>query len=123
MKKQYITSKNIRSIIILLTLAFLAPATFAADYYWRAVAANDDFNNIGNWETAPGNGVTPAQAPGPNDDVYFPGASNQTFIQTPTGSGTFRNLFFTAPANYTFYQCEFDIYGSISANGNLTVTG
>ncbi|MFW6275353.1 MAG: hypothetical protein ACOC2M_01820, partial [bacterium] len=64
MKKHFTSTLVLRLLVVTLALLLPAVAVNAADYYWRAVAANNDFNNIGNWETAPGNGVTPAQAPG-----------------------------------------------------------
>jgi hypothetical protein len=100
--KNISTSQNktllIRNILFWLLL-FASSGVNAADYYWRAVAANNNFNNIANWETAPGNGISPSVAPTPNDDVHFVVASNFTTINA-VGNANLRSLICTSPVLY-----------------------
>jgi hypothetical protein len=97
--------------------------TFAANYYWRAVATDLLFTNINNWETSPGGGLSPAVAPGTGDDVYFPVASNKNTNINFNG-GNCRDFHVTAGSPATFsFTGSLTCLGNFDLNGRATFNG
>ncbi|MEP7163418.1 MAG: T9SS type A sorting domain-containing protein [Ferruginibacter sp.] len=93
----------------------------AADYYWRAAAINNVYSNIGNWETTPGGGISPAVAPGVNDNVFFMVASNFSSINLNNGNCKDFNVTASDPAAFDFSGTLTAINGSLNCpNGNAS---
>lgn len=113
MKKKFLQLFEVCCLFITISIS---PAQ-ASNYYWRAVAVNNLFTNVGNWETSPGGGVSPSVAPGVNDDVFFPVASN--FNNINFNSGNCRNFSSNAasPASFTFTGTLTALAGSVDFSG------
>lgn len=113
--------KKKHQFILITLLLFGYTNTQAVDYYWKANAVNNDYQNISNWDlNALGSGISPGVAPGPNDNVYFIAipATTATILTTGTTCSA-KNLICTA--NYNIIVASpINIYGSIMAsNGTL----
>ena len=93
----------------------------AANYYWRAVASDNLFTNVGNWETSPGGGLSPSLAPSVNDDVFFPVSSTISTINLNGGNCRDFNVTAIVPATFLFNGSLTAINGSLNCpNGNAT---
>ncbi|MES2479361.1 MAG: hypothetical protein V4561_09750 [Bacteroidota bacterium] len=111
--------RNITLSVLL--ISSLYNISSAANYYWRAVSADNLFTNVGNWETSPGGGLSPSLAPGVNDDVFFPVNSSISTINLNSGNCRDFNVTAIAPANFLFTGILTAINGSLNCpNGNAT---
>lgn len=110
---------TIQTLVFCIALFLSSRAAHSANYYWRATPVNDDFTNVGNWETAPGNLTSPPIAPTINDDVFFPVASSMNTIRL--NAGYCRDFTVSAASSTTFTFTGFltTINGSLECtNGN-----
>ncbi|MEY4926301.1 MAG: hypothetical protein RI894_737, partial [Bacteroidota bacterium] len=117
-----ITSNYWIASIVLLLLCSLTPKdAIATNYYWRAAALSNIYTNVGNWETVPGGGVSPAIAPSINDNVFFPVASNFNVIVLNSGNCKDFNVTAPNPATFSFSGKLTAINGSLLCpNGNAS---
>jgi gliding motility-associated-like protein len=103
-------------VCLLLLLIAFSKNVKSANYYWRALAVDNLFTNVGNWETTQGGGVNPSVAPSSNDSVFFPVTSNITSVNINGGNcGVFT---VSSPTTFT-YTGTGNFYGDINANGNV----
>ncbi len=108
-----------KKLLLLLMSITLSTFVFSQqNFYWRAVAENSNFNNPANWETSPGNSISPGSYPTENDDVFFPVTSNFMEI-TAAGNAVAKNLTVTAPSVFKFEAVNLSLTGNLSSNGNL----
>jgi hypothetical protein len=111
MKLTLLFSKTFSSI--LLATIVIACNNSVSAYFWRAVATNNVYTNVSNWETAPGNGISPALAPSVNDNVFFPVISNFTTIDLNNGNSRDFNVTTNVPSVFTFTNKLTAINGSL----------
>lgn len=90
----------------------------AANYFWRTTAVDNLFTNIGNWETAPGSGISPATAPTIADDVFFPAGTTSTSISF--NGGSCRDFNYASTTSCVFNGTLTAIAGSLNCNGNAS---
>jgi len=90
----------------------------SADYFW--VGGTGNWSDISHWATTSGGGTTHAQAPGPNDDVFFDANSFTAGGQTVTLNTDIifcRDLAWSGVANIPTFtggpEVSFNIYGSL----------
>jgi hypothetical protein len=89
----------------------------ATNYYWRAIASNNNFNDIMNWETSPGGGGIPSTAPSATDDVFFPVLSNfgiSNLNPIYFNNGNCRDFNVTSTTDFFFSGNLTGIYGSLN---------
>jgi len=119
--KIYINMKKFYKIILIGLVFIINNQLNAANYYWRATPVNNLFTNVGNWETSPGGGLSPAVAPGISDDVFFPLASSISTIAL--NAGNCRDFSVGALGTFTFTGNITSLNGSLLCpNGNATFT-
>ena len=105
-------------LAVLLCIAALPAA--AADYYWKAAAYGNNYNNGENWTLGSPSGATASQGPSLDDNVFFPATSNYTTIIGGGAAIKARNITTTeGGAAFTLTGDVINIAGSVKAYGNL----
>lgn len=107
-----------RHFFLLIFLLCIVGRTNAANYYWRVTPVNNLFTNLGNWETSPGSGVSPATAPTIADDVFFPSGTTSTSISF--NGGSCRDFNYASTTSCVFNGTLTAIAGSLNCNGNAS---
>ncbi len=116
--------KNVimRGATLLLLCFALSGYGVAANYYWRATGTTSDYAAISNWETSPGNGISPAISPTINDDVFFLSVPTAGVnFNIGSGPSNCRDFNVTAAGAMIFTGTLAAINGNINCpNGNVT---
>ena len=112
------------SLLVLLTMV-CSTLLQGANMYWRAVAINNNFNNMANWTDSPTGvgGTSPGVPPSLNDDVFFPVTTNVMNINPAGGTANMHSITYTAPTAMMFSGTTWNIAGNISFNGNVISIG
>ncbi|WP_430405237.1 gliding motility-associated C-terminal domain-containing protein [Fluviicola sp.] len=94
--------------------------SFSQNLYWRATASNNLASNIGNWETAPGNGIAPGSALSASNNLFFP--VNSTVMAVNLNGISAGSITVSSPGSYNFTGTG-SFSGNITANTNAFFTG
>lgn len=102
-------------------LVLLCNNLYCIDLFWRSSSLDNVYTNIGNWETSPGNGISPSTSPTVNDNVFFTTNSNNTNINLNGGNSQNFNVTVSSSISYNFYGNLNSINGNLNcSNGNAT---